>query len=207
MVRPLPHVAGLMRAISNFDEPAAIGALKDLLHPQTATPGKLHPGDVAQVIVRSPFAGRLLLSVETDDVVTTREIEMSTSHVSVPISIGRACRPNAYITATVIRAVDPDAAWQTHRAIGTVRVRLDNESRKLALQVIAPQTIRPSSSLGVDVRVTDSFGNPMANSAVTIAAVDEGICQLTGFTTPDPFAYFNRVRALGVETADIFGQL
>ncbi|HXE55220.1 MAG TPA: MG2 domain-containing protein, partial [Tepidisphaeraceae bacterium] len=46
IVRPLPHVAGLMRAISNFDEPAAIGALKDLLHPQTATPGKLHPGDV-----------------------------------------------------------------------------------------------------------------------------------------------------------------
>lgn len=207
IARPLPHITQLVRSIWDFDGSAAISAAKDLFHGQQVADGKLRAGDVAQVIVMSPFAGRLLLSVETDDVVTTRVIDMPASQMSVPIEIARACQPNAYITATVIRAVDPDAAWQTHRAIGTMRVRLDNESRKLAVQMVAPQSIRPSTSMGVDVRVTDSLGNPVTNSAVTIAAVDEGICQLTGYATPDPFAYFNRVRALGVETADIFGQL
>lgn len=167
----------------------------------------LHAGDSAQVVVRSPFAGRLLLSIETDDVISTQVIEMPASHLSVPITISQACRPNAYVTATVIRAIDPNAAWQTHRAIGTLRIPLDNSDRKLLVDVAAAASIRPSASLGVDLRVTDALGNPAANSAVTVAAVDEGICQLTGFATPDPFGYFNRIRALEVGTSDLYGQL
>jgi uncharacterized protein YfaS (alpha-2-macroglobulin family) len=173
-------------------------------HPKNA---KFRTDDTAQVIVRSPFAGRLLLSVETDDVVTTKVIEMPASHVSVPIIFNKACRPNAYVTATVIRAIDPDAAWQTHRATGTLRVPLSNDDRKLTVEVSAPQSIRPATSLGVDVRVMDGSGSPVVNAALTVAAVDEGICQLTGFTAPDPFGFFTRIRALGVGTADLYGQL
>ena len=45
-------------------------------------------------------------------------------------------------------------------------------------------------SLGVHMRVTDSSGKPAANASVDVVAVDEGICQLTNFKTPDPFAFF-----------------
>ncbi|HEY2585887.1 MAG TPA: MG2 domain-containing protein [Tepidisphaeraceae bacterium] len=182
-----------------------ISALRSAL--QSPAGGKLRAGDAARVVVRSPFAGRLLLSVETDDVVTTRVIEMTASHVAVPIVLSGACLPNAYITATVVRAIDPDAAWQTHRAIGTVRVPLDNTDRKLNVHLAAPAEIRPARSLGVDLAVTDAAGNAVKDAAVTVAAVDEGICQLTGYGTPDPFAFFTRLRGLGVETADLYGQL
>lgn len=193
--------------VSELNE--AVLKLRAVLQPANTTDNKhsLRVGETAQVIVRSPFAGRLLLSMETDDVVTTRVIDMPANHVTVPIAISQNCRPNAYITATVIRAIDPDAAWQTHRAIGTVRVPIDNEDRRLTVQIAAPAVIRPATSLGADIRVIDSSGNPAANAAVTIAAVDEGICQLTGFETPDPFKFFTRVRALGVGTADLYGQL
>src|SRR5438874_1549164 len=50
-------------------------------------------------------------------------------------------------------------------------------------------------------------GRAVANAAVTVAAVDEGICQLTGFATPDPFGYFTRNRSLGVQTADLYSEL
>jgi uncharacterized protein YfaS (alpha-2-macroglobulin family) len=167
----------------------------------------LRAGDAAQVVVRSPFAGRLLLSVETDDVVSTRVIDMPASHVAVPIVLSKACLPNAYVTATVVRAIDPGAAWQTHRAVGTLRVPLDNGDRKLTVQLAGPTEIRPATSLGIDLRVTDAAGQAVKDSAVTVAAVDEGICQLTGFTTPDPFTFFTRLRGLGVATADLYGQL
>lgn len=167
----------------------------------------LRAGDAARVIVRAPFAGRLLLSVETDDVVTARVIDMPASHVSAPIVLSGACLPNAYVTATVVRAINPDAAWQTHRAVGTLRVPLDNTDRRLTVQLAAPDEIRPATSLGVDIKVTDATGNAVKDAAVTVAAVDEGICQLTGFSTPDPFAFFTRFRSLGVDTADLFGQL
>ena len=96
---------GCSAAIWQLDAAGATAAAKSIF--ATPVPGsnaKLAAGDVAQVIVRSPFAGRLLLSVETDDVVSTRVVEMPASHMAVPIAIPGACRPNAYITATVIRA-------------------------------------------------------------------------------------------------------
>lgn len=207
LVQPMPQTTALMQAIRQLDGEGALAAFRDLIAKPRDTRGKLRAGDTANVIVRSPFPGRLLLSVETDDVVTSQVIEMPASHVSVPVKLNPSCRPNAYITATVIRAIDPDAAWQTHRAIGTTRIALDNDDRKLNIEVNAAPEIRPATSLGVDVRVTDAAGNPVANSAVTVAAVDEGICQLTGFTTPDPFGFFTRLRALGVSTADLYGQL
>jgi hypothetical protein len=209
LVQPLPSTYGIEQALNQLDVPGLIQAIADLVTtPAPRKAGRLRVGDLAQVIVRSPFAGRLLLSVETDDVVRTKVIEMPASHMAVPIEFTDACRPNAYITATVLRPVDPDdATWKTHRAVGTLRVPMDNGDRRLEVRLAAPQEIRPATSLGVDVLVTDSSGAPVPNAAVTVAAVDEGICQLTGFKTPDPFEFFYRQRALGVGTADLFSQL
>ncbi|HWE98060.1 MAG TPA: MG2 domain-containing protein [Tepidisphaeraceae bacterium] len=169
--------------------------------------GKIRIGHPAQAIVRSPFPGTLLLSVETDGVISTRVLDMPANTIAVPIDVPESCRPNAYVTATVLRAIDPAAKWQTHRAIGTVRMAVDNSDRKLTVELAGPKEIRPATSLSVPLRVLDSEGNPVANAAVTVAAVDEGICQVTNFLTPDPFAFFTGKRALGVHSADLYGQL
>ena len=207
LVRPLPQTGALARAIRALDGPGAIAAARAMFAAPTKENGKFQVGDFAQVIVRSPFAGRLLLSVETDDVISTRIVEMPASHIAVPVRITGACRPNSFITASVVRPIHPDASWRTHRAIGTVRVPIDNSDRKLVVEMESRPEIRPSTSLSFPLRITDSSGAPVENAAVTVAAVDEGICQLTGFKTPDPFGFFMRNRALGVETADLYSQL
>ena len=173
--------------------------------PQLATP--LRPGEKATVVVRSPFAGTLLLSIETDDVIRTQVVEMKASQVSVPIEITDACRPNAYICATVVRKVDANAPWRTHRAFGVRRLPVDCSDRRLAVEVKTPKEIRPIDTLPVGVRVTDAAGKPVANSAVTVTAVDEGILQLTGYQTPSPFVFFTAPRALRVQTGDIYDRL
>ena len=62
--------------------------------------------------------------------------------------------------------------------------------------------MRPlQQSLDVNLAVTDSKGQPAANTAVTVAAVDEGIRSLTNFTTPDPLAYFTSDRSAAGESA------
>ncbi len=164
-------------------------------------------GQTANVLIASPFAGRLLLTVETDQVVQTRVIDMTSSHVVVPISVTQDCWPNAYVTATVVRGVDPDAKWQTHRAFGVTRLRVDPADRTLKVSLTGPAEIRPLQSLDIGIAVRDSQGNPAANAAVTVAAVDEGICQLTAFATPNPVSFFARDRALSVRSSDLFGLL
>lgn len=164
-------------------------------------------GQKARVLVRSPFAGRLLFTVETDHVLTTHVMEMTESSVEIPVEITAALRPSAFVTASVIRAVDPALKWRTHRAYGAARLCVDPADRRLAVEIETPAESRPSSTLDFNIRVTDAAGRPVANAPVTLAAVDEGILQLTSFHTPNPLAFFHSKRALGVQSADIFSQL
>jgi uncharacterized protein YfaS (alpha-2-macroglobulin family) len=164
-------------------------------------------GSQARVLVSAPFAGRLLLTVETDQVLQSQVIDMPASHVVVPVDVTADCRPGAFITATVLRPVDPNAAWRPHRAFGVARLNVDPGDRKLAVAIDAPEELRPMRSLDVGLTVTDADGNAVPDAAVNVAAVDEGICSLTDFQTPDPLAFFSAPRALGVDSADLYGLL
>ena len=59
-----------------------------------------------------------------------------------------------------------------------------------------PKELRPLSDLPVHIRVADHMGQPV-RCEVVVAAVDEGICRLTDFQTPDPLAFFRGKRRLG----------
>ncbi len=53
-----------------------------------------------------------------------------------------------------------------------------------------------------------AVGNLAGTTAyLTLAAVDEGILQLTDFQTPDPLAYYFGKRRLGLDLRDVYGQL
>ncbi len=172
-----------------------------------ATAPACRVGETARVLVASPFTGRLLLTVETDDVLQTQVVELTSSHAIIPITVTAACRPGAFITATVIRPIDPNAKWRTHRAFGVTRLNVDPSENRLHIAIDAPEMLRPFQSLDVGIKVTDPEGKPVVNATVTVAAVDEGICSLTNFKTPDPLAWFTSKRALGVRSADIYGLL
>lgn len=164
-------------------------------------------GDEAMVTVRSPFAGQLLLTVETDDVLATQVVEMTEGTVRVPVRIPAGAEPNAYISATVVRAVDAAAAWRTHRAYGMTPIEVERRSQALQVEVQAPESMRPGRTLDVKVRVHNSEGDPVRGAAVALAAVDEGVLRVTAFQAPDPFSFFTAKRALGVGSRDIYGML
>lgn len=171
------------------------------------TQAKFKIGDTVGVLVRSPFPGTLLLTLEADEVLSTQVIEMRETAMVVPVTLTAACRPNAYITASVVRHVDPNVAWRIHRACGVMRFAVDPAERKLNLALDVPGEVRPDAPMKARVAVTDTEGRPVPNAAVTFAAVDEGILQLTDFVSPDPLASFYAWRVLGVESSDIYGML
>jgi uncharacterized protein YfaS (alpha-2-macroglobulin family) len=167
----------------------------------------LKVGDTARVLIASPFTGRLLLTVETDDVVQSQVVEMTASHMVVPVSVTAACKPGAFICATVIRPIDPNARWRTHRAYGVTRLNVDPDENRLHIALDTPEFLRPLQSLDIGMKVTDPTGKFVSNATVTVAAVDEGICSLTNFETPNPLAWFTSKRALGVRSTDVYGLL
>ncbi|MFW6162382.1 MAG: alpha-2-macroglobulin family protein, partial [Planctomycetota bacterium] len=164
------------------------------------------PGDEAVVLVKAPFPGQALFTVESDRVHLARTVAMTANTTEFRFPVDPAFGPNAYCTATVVRKVEPAEQWSAHRAYGAAPIRLDAEPRHLTVEVEAAEEVRPGMPLRVALRVRDASGAGRP-AEVSLAAVDEGICQLTRYRTPDPWDFFYAKRALGVNTSDVYALL
>src|SRR6185436_5383857 len=158
------------------------------------------PGEVATLQVRAPFAGKLLVTVERDDVTYSAVETITGNAATVRVPLAVELRPNAFITATLVRAAKDLEPGEAGRAFGAIAVNVDREANQLHPAIKAPAEMRSHRKLPVEVTTEPG-------AVVTIAAVDEGILQLIAQKTPDPFAHFYRRLALGVATHDIFAQL
>ncbi|MEM9293337.1 MAG: MG2 domain-containing protein [Acidobacteriota bacterium] len=158
------------------------------------------PGDVATVAVRAPFPGKLLLTVERDGVRYYAVHQLTGNTASIRVPTAAADRPNAFLTAILVRSLEDLEVGTPARAFGAVPLPVDRAANRLSPVVEAPETVRSGRPLAVTVEAPP-------DSVITLAAVDEGILQLVAQQTADPFAHFYRQLALGVRTADTFGLL
>ena len=110
----------------------------------------------------------------------------------------------AYALVTAWRPLSTEADRTPVRAIGAVWLGLDPKLRTLAVEISAPEKITPRQHIEIPVRVANAQG---AEAYVTLAAVDEGILQLTRYQTPNPAAYYFGKRRLGLAMRDDYGRL
>lgn len=158
------------------------------------------PGETAVIQVRAPFPGRLLVAVEGDSVFETRVIDLAGNTGEARFTVKASYAPNVHVTAMLVRKASDIAEGSVGRAFGAAPLLVDNLSNRMALKVSAPDAVRPESELSMVV-------DAEPGAVVTIAAVDEGVMQLSGADDPDPFVFFYARRALGVESFDTFAML
>jgi len=163
-------------------------------------------GDTARLQVRAPFTGEALLTVETDRVLESRVVHLEKNTAEFEVPVKAAYAPNAYCTLTLIRPATAEALWSAHRAIGALLLPVERPAHQLQMELSAPAVTRPQAQLSTTVTVHDAQGNPVAG-AVTLMAVDEAICMLTDYATPDPLKIFNAQRALAVGACDLYSEL
>jgi uncharacterized protein YfaS (alpha-2-macroglobulin family) len=158
------------------------------------------PGETAIVQVRAPFSGKLLVTVERDRVLDTQVYDLTGNTAKIEVPIRAEYRPNAYVTATLVRKVGDLEVGSAGRAFGAVPLPVNRTANKLSPQITAPDQMRPGRDLAIAVKT-------VPNAVVTVSAVDEGILQLIAQKTPDPFEFFYRKLALGVTSYDTFSLL
>ncbi|MDZ7904922.1 MAG: alpha-2-macroglobulin family protein [Cypionkella sp.] len=112
----------------------------------------------------------------------------------------------AYVTVSALRPLGQNDGIRTPvRALGIAHAQIDPAARALAASLELPAEADPRGPLDVAVKVD---GITAGESAfVTIAAVDQGILNLTGHLPPDPFAHYFGQRKLGMGIRDIYGRL
>jgi alpha-2-macroglobulin len=166
-------------------------------------PEQLEVGQAAGFSFVAPYAGRALLTMETDQVIQSSWIDVpKAGPVSWSFTPKRFV-PNVYVSALLLKDphLDSPDAFLPARAFATasVEIRPTKFVRDVTLEV--PEEITPNSTLTVQV----DGGTDGGASFVTVAAVDVGILSLTGFASPDPVAGLFTRRALGVDSFETVG--
>ena len=133
---------------------------------------------------------------------TTSQVPAGGTTVDVPVKAEWGA--GAYALVTAWRPLAAPAERTPTRAIGAAWLGLDPALRTLAVQIAAPEKMTPRQRIEVPVRVANLQGE---EAFVTLAAVDEGILQLTRFRTPNPADYYFGKRQLGVAMRDDYGRL
>ena len=164
------------------------------------------PGDTARLLIKAPFSGTALLTIESDRVLEQRVLTLEKNTAEIEVPVKAAFAPNVYCALTVIRPAVAESVWSAHRAVGAIALPVQPAARRLAVALEVAATNRPQARMPVRVTVRDEAGAPVSGQ-VTVMAVDEAICMLTGFTTPDPLGVFLAQRRLGVELFDLYREL
>ena len=163
------------------------------------------PGDTAKLRVVPRAAGTAMIAVLSNRVIEMKAVEVKEGENLIPLTVTDDWGAGVYVTASVLRPMDVAAGRNPARALGLAYAAIDPGTRALNATVEAPAEADPRGPLPVAVKVDGV--EPGDTAFVTIAAVDQGILNLTGFKAPDPQAYYFGQRKLGVGIRDIYGRL
>ena len=197
-------VATSYRFTSGWEAGPSVGDTPDTVE-VTADRASYKAGETAHIHIQPPFAGEVLLTVATDRLHLTRTLAVPAGGSTVDVPVDADWGPGAYVTATVYRPPVHGKERMPVRAIGLVWLTIDPAARTLAVAVDLPEVVRPHQTLEVPVSATP--GAPGTETYVTLAAVDEGILQLTEFDSPDPAKHYFGKRALGLDIRDDYSRL
>jgi hypothetical protein len=163
------------------------------------------PGETARVFIKPPFAARVLVTVADSDLRWSTSLEVPAAGGFVDIPVSDQWTAGTYVLASAYPTDPASKEMLPRRAVGVDWLALDQAYRTLAMTMTLPEKIRPSQRLEVPL----SIAGAAAGEAVylTLAAVDDAVLQLTGYTAPDPIDYFLGKRALDVLLHDVYGYL
>ena len=163
------------------------------------------PGETATLRIVPRAAGTALVTVLSNRLVAMEAVEVTEGENLIPLAVTDAWGAGVYVTASVLRPMDVAAGRNPARALGLAHAAIDPGSRKLTASIVTAPEAAPRGPMDVAVKVDGLAAGDTAWA--TIAAVDQGILNLTGFQAPDPAAHYFGQRKLGVGIRDIYGRL
>lgn len=157
---------------------------------------KYQVGDNAKILMKTPFAGKMLVTVERNKVLEHFYVETDKKSAEVSVKITEDMLPNVYVTATLIRPMKGIDMPLTV-AHGFAPIKVEKASNLLPVQIVAAKESRSKRKQKISIKTK-------ANAELTVAVVDEGILQIKNFKTPDIYNYFYQKQALEVSSHDLY---
>lgn len=152
-------------------------------------------GDEVTAHIESPFDGKALVVIQGEKIREARLVTVTDGVGDFRFRATRENYPNVWIEATVVHAIS-----KAHRQVypfssfTAVAVKVQDPERHIQVTLPGlPEEVHPSRPCEVEIQTNDMKGHPVS-AEVTLAAVDEGIHGIRGYTNPDPLGFFGRTR-------------
>ncbi|MGB2272862.1 MAG: alpha-2-macroglobulin family protein [Flavicella sp.] len=164
---------------------------------------KYNVGEVAKISFPSSKTGKALLTIEnSSQVIQSQWVETQNGQTTVAIPITSEMTPNIFVNISLVQPHASTANDLPLRMYGVIPVLVEDPETRLYPKIEMPEVLEPEKEF--KVTVSEKQGKKMTYS---LAIVEEGLLDLTRYTTPDLWSEFYKKEALGVRTWDLYDQV
>jgi alpha-2-macroglobulin len=157
-------------------------------------------GEEVKFSFPSKSGGRALVSIENGSkIIEKKWIKTDDKETKGSFKVSEEMTPNVFVHITMLQPHKNTLESIPLRMYGIVPISIENKNSHLEPVIEMPSVLRPETT--ATIKVKEKSGKRMS---YTLAIVDEGLLDLTGFQTPDPWNTFYAREALGVKTWDIY---
>lgn len=158
-------------------------------------------GDSAKILTTANIEkGIGLLTVEAEGVVYHKIFKQNASGNEINLPISDKFVPNVYVSTLIIGA-GKDVYEPPQFKMGITNIKVDASLKKLGVTVRSnKQNYAPKEKGNLEIYVKDFKGNPLRDSEVTVALVDDALLTISPIKRANVFDYFYSVRFLSVRT-------
>jgi uncharacterized protein YfaS (alpha-2-macroglobulin family) len=159
------------------------------------------PGDVAEILVQSPFSpAEGLLTVSRNGILYTERFEIGEGSITLKVPIEQTYIPNLNVQVDLVGSAPrlddqgealPGVPERPAYASGSLDLSIPPLQRTLALEVSPEESeLEPGGETTINVALKDANGQPIPNAELAVVVVDEAILALTNYQLADPIAVF-----------------
>jgi len=160
------------------------------------------PGDTAEVLITSPWAGedvQALITIERGSILSSVVVPMPTNSYVYRVPITGELAPTVYVTALIVRGGGAEGVADFR--IGTTRLAVEPVEQTLDLTVTPDrEQVGPGEQVTYTVETRDFAGTPV-DAEVSLALVDLAVLQLAPPNVGPIVDAFYGEQGLGVRTA------
>ena len=197
-------VASSVNFYAGWYAPADATESPDTLELSLDKPAYL-PGETANLRLVPRTAGVALITVMSNHLISMQAVNVTEGENVIALPVTDQWGAGAYVTASVIRPMDLASGHNPARSLGLSYAAVDPGARRLVVALEVAAEAEPRGPLNVAIKVDGVTAGEVAY--VTLAAVDQGILNLTGFQPPDPDGHYFGQQKLGMAIRDVYGRL
>jgi uncharacterized protein YfaS (alpha-2-macroglobulin family) len=169
------------------------------------------PGDVAEILVQSPFSpAEGLLTVSRSGILYTERFEIQDGSTTLEVPIESEHIPNIHIQVDLVGAAPrTDDMGETVEGLpprpayaqGQLVLDIPPLERTLSLEATPRDTaLEPGGETTIDILLKDDRGRPVPDAEIAVIVVDEAVLALTNYQLTDPINVFYRQRPSGMSS-------